>query len=321
MVLSKEKTLFVYEKMYLTRIFEEKCEELMKAKAIMGSVHGSIGEEATSVGIAALLANDDILAPSYRDTGALLTKGLTALDLMGMLFAKECGKTRGRTRVLHVGDLALGIFPPNPLLGASSVIANGAALNFKQDGNKKIVVKSMGDGACNEGAVHEAMNFAAVNDLPIIFVIENNFYAWSTPFASNYRIKSIADRGFAYGIPGYIADGNDILDVLAVMDDAIRKVRAGNGPAIVECRTYRISGHSANDKNLYREREEIVRWKHNCPIKKFESYLLECGIASEREMASIKASVHREVDAAVETSKASPYPKPEEFFSIETMLA
>ncbi|MDE6994046.1 MAG: thiamine pyrophosphate-dependent dehydrogenase E1 component subunit alpha [Lachnospiraceae bacterium] len=321
MDLSKEKLLEVYRHMYQTRVFEQECEKLNKNKEILGSIHGSMGEEATSVGLAALLRPDDVLSPSYRDPGALFMKGLTTMDLVGMLFAKDCGKTKGRTRVLHVGDFRKNIYPPNPILGASSVIANGAALAFKMNGSDRIVLNIMGDGASNEGAVHEAMNFAAVKNLPIIFAIENNAYAWSTPFKNNFRIHTFIERAIGYGIPGFIADGYDVMDVMQVMEEAIEHVRSGRGPALVECRTYRWSGHSGNDKNVYRPWEEIVRWKQNCPIARFGGYLTNAAISSDEELAAIRTEVEQEVQDAIEYSKTAPYPDCGEFFRDDVMLA
>lgn len=318
---SKEKLLDVYRHMYETRVFERECAVLNAKKEILGSIHGSMGEEATSCGLAALLREDDVLSPSYRDPGALFQKGLTVLDLVGMLFAKDCGKTKGRTRVLHVGDFSKNIFPPNPILGASQVIANGAALAFKMDKTDRIVLNLLGDGAANEGAVHEAMNFAAVKKLPIIFAIENNRYAWSTPFEKNYRISTFVDRAHAYGMPGYLADGYDVIDVMETMEKAIAYVRAGNGPVLVECRTYRWSGHSGNDKNRYRSKDEIIRWEQNCPIRRFGGYLVEADICAEAELAAIRAEVEQEVLDAIEFSRKAPYPDPAEFFAEDVMLA
>lgn len=321
MRVSKEKLLDVYRHMYETRVFERECEILNRKKAILGSIHGSMGEEATSCGLAALLREDDILAPSYRDPGALFQKGLTVLDLVGMLFAKDCGKTKGRTRVLHVGDFDKNIYPPNPILGASQVIANGAALAFKMDGTDRIVLSIMGDGSSNEGAVHEAMNFAAVKELPIIFAIENNRYAWSTPFEKNFRISSFIDRAHAYGMPGYIADGYDVIDVMETMEKAIAYVRSGNGPALVECRTYRWSGHSGNDKNVYREQKEITRWRQNDPIRRFGDYLTAAEICEEKELKEIREEVKKEMKDAIAYSMNAPYPDPAEFFVEDVMLA
>lgn len=321
MRVSKEKLLDVYRHMYETRVFERECEILNREKAILGSIHGSMGEEATSCGLAALLREDDILAPSYRDPGALFQKGLTVLDLVGMLFAKDCGKTKGRTRVLHVGDFGKNIYPPNPILGASQVIANGAALAFKMDGTDRIVLSIMGDGSSNEGAVHEAMNFAAVKELPIIFAIENNRYAWSTPFEKNFKISSFIDRAHAYGMPGYIADGYDVIDVMETMEKAITYVRNGNGPALVECRTYRWSGHSGNDKNVYREQKEITRWRQNDPIRRFGDYLTSAEICEEKELKAIREEVEKEMKDAITYSMNAPYPDPAEFFAEDVMLA
>ena len=321
MKLTEEKMLSMYKLMYTTRKFEEKCVELNKAKEIIGSIHPSIGEEATSVGLAAVLNDDDVLAPSYRDVGALFTKGLTVLDLMGMLFGKACGKTEGKTRVLHVGDLKKNILPPNPILGASSAIAIGAAFVFKKDKASRVVVNALGDGASNEGAVHEAMNFAAAKELPIVFVIENNRYAWSTPYESNFKIPSLSFRSFAYGMPGFVADGNDILDVFDVMSQAVDYARNGNGPSLVECRTYRWGGHSGNDKNVYRSLDEIIRWRQDCPIDKFENYMINVGVCTKGDIEGIQKAVEDEIEDALKTSKEADYPDVNKINSIHAMMA
>lgn len=318
---SKEKLLDVYRHMVQTRIFERECETLNKKKEILGSIHGSMGEEATSVGLAAVLREDDLLAPSYRDPGALFMKGLTTLDLVGMLFAKNCGKTKGRTRVLHVGDFSKNIYPPNPILGASQVIANGAALSFKIDRTDRVVLNIIGDGASNEGAVHEAMNFAAAKELPIVFAIENNRYAWSTPFEKNFKMHSFVERAIGYGMPGFICDGYDVIDVMDTVSDAIDHARSGKGPALVECRTYRWSGHSGNDKNVYRPQNEILRFRQNDPIKRLGDYMTAANICVEQELQDIWNSVEKEVQDAIEFSKAAPYPDPDEFFRMDTMMA
>ena len=173
-----------------------------------------------------------------------------------------------------------------------------------------------------EGAVHEAMNFAAVKGLPIIFAIENNSYAWSTPFKENFKIHSFLERAVGYGILGLIADGYDVLDVLNVMDEAITHVRSGKGPVLVECRTYRWSGHSGNDKNVYRTQEEILRWKQECPIAKFAAvFWLLPAIVPKRILAAIRESVEKEVMDAIEYSRNAPYPDPSEFFCDDVMLA
>ena len=320
MNIPKEKMISMYRLMYLTRKFEETVEKLNKDKSILGSIHTSIGEEATAIGISTVLNHDDILSPSYRDTGALFGKGMKAIEIMGMLFGKTCGATNGRTRVLHVGDLERYILPANPILGASSAIAIGAALAFKKNKTNQIVVNIFGDGASNEGAVHEAMNFAAIFQLPIVFVIVNNHYAWSTPTSKNFKINIIADRAKAYGFPGYVVNGNDILEVYETMEAAVDRARQGLGPSIVECRTYRWAGHSGNDKNVYRTEDEMIWHRQDCAVEKFEKYLNAIGILDEEMTKQIKQGVIDEIEEAIIQSKNCPFPDPQEVFDVKTML-
>jgi pyruvate dehydrogenase E1 component alpha subunit len=267
MDIPEKKLLDMYRLMVLTRKFEETVEALNKQKRTIGSIHTSIGEEATAIGISAVLDGDDILSPSYRDTGAYFSRGFKPAELMGMLFGKQSGASQGRTRVLHVGDLDRNMLPANPILGASTAIAIGVAFAFKKNQNNRIVINIFGDGASNEGAVHESMNFAAVFELPIVFVVVNNQYAWSTPTSKIIKLDTLADRAKAYGFPGYTANGNDVLEVYDVMSHACERARDGLGPSLVECRTYRWSGHSGSDQNVYRSEEEILRWQQDCPIE------------------------------------------------------
>lgn len=315
-----DKLLRMYRLMVQTRVFEEAVESLNKQKRSLGSIHTSIGEEATAIGVGMSLYDEDILSPSYRDTGMLFAKGFSVIELMGMAFGKDIGSTQGRTRLLHVGDLDRNVLPGNPILGASSAIATGAALAIKKNKEKRIVVNVFGDGASNEGAVHESMNFAAAFCLPIVFVIVNNHYAWSTPTSKILNISSLADRAKAYGFPGYIANGNDILEVYEVMETACRGPRQGSGPALVECRTYRVAGHSGNDKNIYRSKEEILRWKQDCPIEKFARFLCALGLLDEAGISRIQREVQQEIDASVALAESSSYPDPEKLLDPRSML-
>lgn len=310
MELTRETLLHLFELMYQTRYFEEATERLNKEKKISGSIHTSIGEEATAVGVAAALGENDYISASYRDLGCLFARGFTPLEIAGMLFAKACGATHGRTRVLHVGSLARHVLPANPILGASSSIAIGAALANQKDRNGLVTVNLFGDGASNEGAVHEAMNFAAVFRLPIVFVVKNNRYAWSTPTEQIIPTPILANRALAYGFPGYVANGNDVIDVAETVGRAVERARAGGGPALVECRTYRVSGHSGNDKNVYRSRAEVIRYQQDCPIRKLAGYLLDAGLADADALDAIRQAAARRVDDALAAAAAAPDPDP-----------
>ncbi len=320
MEMTREKLLHLFEKMVQTRYFEETTERLNKEKKISGSIHTSVGEEATAVGVAAALGEGDYISASYRDLGCLFERGFEPIDIAGMLYAKACGATNGRTRVLHVGSLEKHVLPANPILGASTAIAIGAALANKKDGNGLVTLNMFGDGASNEGAVHEAMNFAAVFNLPIVFVVKNNRYAWSTPTANIIPTTILADRAKAYGFPGYVANGNDVLDVYETVSRAVEDARAGKGPALVECRTYRLSGHSGNDKNVYRTKNEVIRWQQDCPIRKLEGYITAAGFASQEEVDALRQRVLDKVDAAFAEACCAPDPDVETLLSERQMI-
>ncbi len=320
MGLSKEKLCSMFRMMYLTRRFDETATELNKQKRIIGSIHAGVGEEGASVGITMALSEQDYISPSYRDLGAMLAGGMTTLEVMGMLYAKDCGHSKGRTRVMHFGDLKKHILPPNPVLGASTAIANGVAFANKRNGSDSVVVNIIGDGCSNEGAVHEAMNFAAVYNLPIVFCIVNNHYAWSTPTSDILKLDILADRAKAYGFPGYIANGNDVLETYETVHRAVERARRGEGPSLVEVRAYRWSGHSGNDQNVYRTPDEMLRWRQDDCLIKFENYLLAANILSAEEAVDMKESVEREIREAIRISEECPYPSVEETLNPNCML-
>lgn len=320
MEISNEKLIRMFRYMYLTRRFDEVATLLNKEKRIIGSVHAGVGEEGVSVGITMALSKEDYISPSYRDLGAILAGGLETQKVMAMLFAKECSHTGGRTRLMHLGDLPKHILPPNPILGASSAIAVGVAYANKRKNNHSVVVNIMGDGASNEGAVHEAMNFAAVYKLPIVFCIVNNHYAWSTPTNDILKIDIIADRAKAYGFPGYVCNGNDVLETHETVYNAVERAREGQGPALIEVRAYRWSGHSGNDKNVYRSESEMIRWRQDDAVEKFENYLLADGIFSVMEAKEIKDSVEKEIEEAIRISEESAYPDPEKLLNPDCMM-
>lgn len=320
MNIGKEKLIKIYEFMYLTRRFDEVATTLNKEKRIIGSIHAGVGEEAASVGITMALSENDYIAPSYRDLGAMLSGGMTTLEVMGMLFAKDCGCSKGRTRLMHFGDLKRNILPPNPILGASTAIANGVALANKKKNNNSVVVNIIGDGTSNEGAIHESMNFASVFKLPIVFCIVNNHYAWSTPTSDIIKVDVLADRAKAYGFPGYVANGNDVLETYETVYNAVERARRGEGPSLVEVRTYRWSGHSGNDKNVYRTEDEIIRWRQDDSVQKFENYLNAIGVLDEASTSEIKASVGKEIEEAIRISEECAYPDVEKTLDPRTMI-
>lgn len=310
----------MYRTMYITRIFEEHSVVLNSRKEIIGSIHAGEGEEAIGAGISQAMAEGDILAPSYRDVSAMIGRGITLLELAGLLYGKECGLSHGKTRMLHAGDLQRNVLPANPILGASSAIAIGAALAQQKNASQHVVVNIMGDGASNEGAVHESMNFAAVKNLPIIFVIVNNYYAWSTPVKKHSHVPVIANRALAYGMKGMVIDGNDVMEVYETMQTALETVRQKGAPVLIEMRTYRWSGHSGNDANVYRSDSERLWHYQNDPIRRLRDYLIALKVYSEEELCHLESDMRREVEGAYDAARNGKDPDPETMLMASEML-
>ena len=305
-----EYELQLYYWMKLIRAFEERVSRLHRQNKIVGGVYSGAGQEAIVAGICAPLQNGDFVAPLHRDLGVFLIRGVEPKILMAQLMGKETGLSRGKDSFLHAGDLSRGIFGSTSMLGSSLPVAVGAALKFKIKRDPLIAVAFFGEGASSRGDVHEAMNFAGVQKLPVLFVCENNRYAYSTPLEKQMAIDDVADRAVAYGFRGYVSAGNDLLAVLDCAERVIRKIREGEGPALIECKTYRYHGHSEHDPALYRSREELLKWESRDPIQGFEVYLEKTGqdVRRLREQTDQKVAVI--LQEAVEFAESSPFPAP-----------
>ena len=253
-----EQELQLYYWMKLVRAFEERVSRLHRQNKVFGGVYSGAGQEAIIVGICAFLREGDFVAPLHRDLGVFLVRGVDPGRLMAQLMGKETGLSRGKDSFLHGGDLEHGIFGSTSMLGSSLPIAVGAALKFRMKREKNIAVAFFGEGASSRGDVHEAMNFAGVHKLPVLFVCENNRYAYSTPLEKQMAIEDVADRAQAYGFKGHVVSGNDLLAVLEVTERVVARIRNGEAPALIECKTYRYRGHSEHDAALYRDQEELI---------------------------------------------------------------
>jgi len=278
----------------------------------MGGVYSGAGQEAIVTGICAPLQEGDFVAPIHRDLGVFLIRGVDPGMLMAQLMGKETGLSRGKDSFLHAGDLDHGIFGSTSMLGSSLPVAVGAALKFRIKKDKNVAIAFFGEGAASRGDVHEAMNFAGVHKLPVIFVCENNRYAYSTPVEKQMAIEDVADRAVAYGFRGHVCSGNDLLAVLDVSQKVITRTRAGEGPAIIECKTYRYHGHSEHDPALYRNKDEVIEWESRDPIQRFEYFLEKRGQDMKRLREQVDEKVQAVLQAAVDFAEQSPYPKPEE---------
>ncbi|MGQ9629397.1 MAG: thiamine pyrophosphate-dependent dehydrogenase E1 component subunit alpha [bacterium] len=302
--------LDMYRTMLTIRRFEERCNQLFMRGRIPSTLHLYIGQEAVAVGVCAHLRKTDYILSTHRPHGHAIAKGVEPKYIMAELFAKATGCCKGKGGSMHVGDIRVGMPPAIAIVGANAPIAAGMALAQKRLGGGGVTVCFFGDGAANEGAVHEAMNIAAIWDLPVIFVCENNLYAASTPFKLAFKIENVADRASAYGMPGAIVDGNDVLAVYEVAGRAIERARRGEGPTLVECKTYRLCGHSRSDPLTYRDKSEEELWRKREPIGRFGAYLKEKGLATDETLDRIEREVKELIDEAVAYAEESPDPEP-----------
>jgi TPP-dependent pyruvate/acetoin dehydrogenase alpha subunit len=307
-----EYELQLYYWMKLIRAFEERVSRLHRQNKILGGVYSGAGQEAIVTGICAPLREGDFVAPLHRDLGVFLMRGVDPGRLMAQLMGKETGLSRGKDSFLHGGDLELGVFGSTSMLGSSLPVAAGAALKFKIKKNPNVAVAFFGEGASSRGDVHEAMNFAGVHKLPVMFVCENNRYAYSTPLEKQMAIEDVADRATAYGFKGYTCSGNDLLAVLELTERVIPRVRDGEGPVLIECKTYRYRGHSEHDAALYRDKEELIEWQSRDPIPRFEFYLEKKGHDIKQIRTQIDERANKTVQEAVEFAENSPLPEPKE---------
>ena len=298
--------------MWTIRRFEEAVDEMFARGLLHGTMHLSIGQEAVATGACLALRDDDVITSTHRGHGHCIAKGADLGRMMAELLARETGYCRGRGGSMHIADVAKGNLGANGIVAGSIPIAVGAGLAHRMQGTDKVALCFFGDGAANEGGFHEAVNLAAVWDLPVIFLCENNHYGMSMATTRAFRVGRIADRATAYGIPGVTADGNEVDEVQQMVTEAVERARAGDGPTLVEAVTYRWKGHSKSDQNRYRTREEIEEWKQRDPIARFEAAVTEAGSLDEAELAGVRAAARDAVRDAVRQGQAGPAPSPDD---------
>jgi TPP-dependent pyruvate/acetoin dehydrogenase alpha subunit len=304
-----EHDLHLYRCMLLIRRFEDRVYTLFLVGEIPGTVHQCQGQEAVAVGVCDHLSRTDWITSTHRPHGHALAKGVSARAAMAELYGKETGCCRGRGGSMHLGDPDVGMLPAIAIVGGGNTVVTGLGLAFKLRRTGQVAVCFFGEGATNEGAFHEGLNLAAVQRLPIVFVCENNLYGASTAYQQVSRVSDVAARAAAYGIPAEIVDGMDVLEVHRAAGEAVAVTRGGDGPVLLECKTYRFAGHSRGDARGYRARDEEAEWKERDPISRLAGALRNAGHADE--LATIEEGVDREIDDAVEFARASPAPDPE----------
>src|SRR5687768_2405123 len=310
--LTTEELLQMFYWLKLIRSFDDRLSLGVRQGKVRSGVYTGIGQEAIVVGSCFGLRKDDWIFPLHRDLGALLMKGVEPRVMMAQMFGKVDGLSKGRDSALHSGVPELGIFGNTSMLGANLPVAAGLGLTFKMEKTDNVVVAYFGEGASNTGDFHEALNFAGVQRLPIIFVCENNLYAYSVPVEKSMAIDDVADRAESYGFEGVSINGNDVLAVYQSTQGALARARNGHGPTLIECKTYRWHGHSEHDKAFYRTDEELAMWKSRDPIPTFTTFLQARNVLAEDKLKEIEARVSATIDDAVEFAMNAPEPAPEE---------
>jgi pyruvate dehydrogenase E1 component alpha subunit len=294
------------------RQFEERAIQLFMAQEMPGFLHSYLGQEAVAAGVCEALEQQDSITSTHRGHGHVIAKGLRLDRMMAELFGKRTGYCKGKGGSMHIADFSCGVLGANGIVGGGIAIAAGAALASKLRGTNRVVVTFFGDGAMNQGSFHEAANMAAIWELPVIFVCENNLYAVSTHQTRHTKLTDLSERARAYGFPGRSVDGNDPIAVYEAASDAVQRARRGEGPTLLECKTYKWMGHYIGDPGTYRPAEEVERWKAKDPLPRFESYLMDCGVLSREEIAGVHDEVQQELETAVEFARQSPSPLPAE---------
>ncbi len=312
--LGKEKLLTFYRKMVEIRNFEERIRFLFLEGKMPGTIHQYIGMEACAVGVCSALEGDDVIASTHRSHGHAIARGLSFKELMAELYGKTTGCCKGKGGSMHFGNLEKGMLPAIAIVGGNLPIVVGIALSFKLRKQKRVALSFFGDGASNEGAFHEALNMAAVYNVPAVYVCENNLYGASTNIGKMLKIENIADRAQSYGMEGMIADGMDVIDVYFNAKKVLKKAREGGGPTLLELKTFRFCGHSRRDPCNYIPEEEKEFWAKKDPIDNFKKILLKEKIVEISDLEKIDIQIEKELDEAISFAQESPDPRPEDTF-------
>jgi pyruvate dehydrogenase E1 component alpha subunit len=317
MNIPRDQMIELYKMMVEIRLFEEKVQDLYARGLVPGSVHLYIGQEAIAAGVCAHLRKDDYITSTHRGHGHLIAKGADLRHMMAELFGRRTGYCKGKGGSMHIADFDLGILGSNGIAGGGIPLAVGAGLSSKMRGTDQVTVCFFGDGASNNGTFHEGLNFASVHRVPVVFICENNLYGISVSQKQHQAIRDISIRSVAYNMPGITIDGNDVLAVYQTSGKAIEQARAGKGPTLVECKTYRWRGHYEGDPNQgrrYRTTEEIQTWIKKCPIKRFEEKLIKEKVLNKNKTRHIREEIEKKIEEAVAFANQSPFPDPQDIF-------
>ena len=316
MDLSRETLLWLYKTMVTIRNFEEIGIYEMGQRRLSGSVHSSAGQEAVPTGVCAHLNDTDYIASTHRGHGHCIAKGVDPTLMMAELFGRANGTNKGKGGSMHIADMSRGMLGTNGVVAASVPLAVGAALTSSIKGSGQVAVAFFGDGGANQGILHESMNLASIWKLPVIFVCENNHYAESTPVEYALSVENVADRAAGYSMPGLVVDGMDVFAVYEAAGQAVERARSGQGPSLLECKTYRYYGHTVFDNpRTYRTEEEEKHWRGLDPLILFRTRVLEEGALQQEELNHIDQTAEQLIRDAIKFADGSPLPAPEEVYT------
>jgi acetoin:2,6-dichlorophenolindophenol oxidoreductase subunit alpha len=315
MDIPRETLLTMYERMCLIREFETKLHEEFAAGKIPGFVHLYAGEEAVAVGVCTHLRDEDYIASTHRGHGHCIAKGVDVNEMMAEIYGKATGACKGKGGSMHIADVSKGMLGANGIVGAGPPLACGAALTAKVKGTDQVSVCFFGDGASNQGTTAEAFNLASIWNLPVIFVAENNGYAETTATSYSMGGRDIADKAHAFGMPGVVVDGSDVFAVYEAVQEAIRRARAGDGPTLIEAKTYRYYGHFEGDQITYRSREEEQEHRNRDCLVRFRKAVSERGLLADSDLDAVEAAAKARLAEAVEFAAKSPMPDLAEVFT------
>ncbi len=300
----------LFRAMVLNRLIEERLVNLYRQGKVVGGLYRSLGQEAISVGTAYALDEGDIVAPLIRNLGSILVRGVTARDVLTQYMARATSPSGGKDCNLHFSVPEKGIYSPISMLGTLIPVVTGMLLGDRLKGRKTVGLTYIGDGGTSVGAFHEGLTFAAVQKLPLVLIVEFNHWAYSTPYEKQCAAKTLADKAPGYGIPGEVVDGNDVEATYRATRLAVERARAGHGPTLIECKTYRMRGHAEHDAQSYVDRAELEAWKARDPIRRYEEILEADGILEEAARVELMAALNAQLDADVAFAEASPFPDP-----------
>ncbi|PAV30891.1 pyruvate dehydrogenase [Virgibacillus profundi] len=313
--ISNDKLKDIYKQMWLIRYFDEKVDEFFAKGMIHGTTHLAVGQEASAAGACAVIEQKDKITSTHRGHGHCIAKGATVDKMMAELFGRTTGYCKGKGGSMHIADVEMGNLGANGIVAGGIPLAVGSALTAHMKKLDYVTLCFFGDGATNEGSFHEALNLASVWNLPVIFICENNQYGMSGSVKEMVKVEDIATRSKSYGFPGVVVDGNDVVEMMNVTNEAVERARKGEGPTLIEAKTYRWKGHSKSDAKKYRTREEEKEWKAKDGIKRFKEVLLEANILTEEQEEVLRKEAKKEVEDSVEFAKNSPMPGKEELLT------